>query len=104
MLDLPSSSPYTSGHWLDYHAKLPPSLQQNLDSAVLVTNSVGQTITLDNAIQLVAQFAAWGTSHVPSTSEHAPAPSFRALYQAPTPTDPAPIQARHPDSMDLSHM
>ena len=81
-LDLPPSSPYTSGLWLDYHAKLPPSLQQNLDSAVLVTNSVGQTITLDNAIQLVAQFSARGTSHVHSTSEH-PVVTARPALKSP---------------------
>lgn len=99
MLDLPSSSPYPSGLWLDYHAKLPPSLQQNLDSVVMVSNRAGQATTLEKAIELVAQFAARSSTHPPGP-EQAPFPNFQAPYQAPTPTP-----ARHSDAagMDLSH-
>ena len=84
MLDLPSSSPYTSG--LSCQT---PSLQQSLDPAVLVSNSVGQTITLDNAIQLVTQFAARGTSHVPQ-HRSTPRPQLSGSLSGPHPHSPCP--------------
>ena len=95
MLVPPSSFPYTSGLWLNHHAELPPSLQHSLDSAVVVTNSIGRAITLGNAIQMEARFAARGTTQASSAPDHAPAPSFQAPFQAPTPT-PTPPQPAIP--------
>ena len=70
MLDLETSYPHASGIWLDYHSKLLPALQQTL----MVSNSVGRTVILDSAIQLVAQRAARGTVFNLSAAEYTPAP------------------------------
>jgi hypothetical protein len=86
MLGLSSTAPYTDGIWMDYQAKLPPSLQQNLDSALMISNAAGQTMTLDTAIQLVSQHASRGGNT---------GGNGNALQE------PATV-APHPDAMDLS--
>lgn len=70
----------------------------------MVSNSVGQTTTLDSAIQLVTQFVARGKTHAPSVPEHALAPSFQDPHKTPTPAVPTPAPARHPDAMELGHI